>query len=103
MLTNVYVEKIVVEKGKNDSSAARATAVQYRVDGAVKVATANKEVILAAGALQSPKILQLSGVGPSELLHQHAVETVVNLPGVGQNLQGMHSIVTIAYASMSIS
>lgn len=90
VLTNVHVEKILVEQDKNDGSTARATGVQYKADGAVKTAIANKEVILAAGALQSPKILQLSGVGPSELLHKHAIDTVVDLPGVGQNLQGTH-------------
>lgn len=88
LLTNVLVERVLVEKDKADGTTARATGVQYKSNGAVKIATANKEVILAAGALQSPKILQLSGIGPSELLQKHTIDTVVNLPGVGQNLQG---------------
>ena len=48
---------------------------------------AAREVILCAGAVGSPQILQLSGVGPSELLRQHGIEVVQDLPGVGANLQ----------------
>ncbi|MBC7704448.1 MAG: GMC family oxidoreductase N-terminal domain-containing protein [Rhodoferax sp.] len=49
--------------------------------------TASREVILCAGAIGSPQILQLSGVGPAALLHQHGVPVVLDLPGVGANLQ----------------
>lgn len=89
VLTNAYVEKILVEKGIHDSSSTRAVGVQYNLDGAVKIASANKEVILAAGAFQSPKILQLSGIGPTELLQRCHIDVTTDLPGVGQNLQGI--------------
>ena len=48
---------------------------------------AAREVISCAGAIGSPQILQLSGIGPRELLEQHGIEVAVELPGVGQNLQ----------------
>lgn len=65
----------------------RATGVEYRQHGRLKVARAGREVILAAGALQSPQLLQLSGVGPADLLREHAIAVVADRPGVGENLQ----------------
>ncbi len=59
---------VVVRKGQS---------VQYR---------AEREVIVCGGAVNSPQLLQLSGVGPAQLLQKHAIETVVDLPGVGENL-----------------
>jgi choline dehydrogenase len=50
-------------------------------------AIANQSVVLTAGAIGSPQLLQLSGIGPGALLQQHGVKTVVDLPGVGENLQ----------------
>lgn len=91
VLTNVHVDKVLIERGQNDGSATRAVGVQYTVHGAVNIDVAKKEVILAAGALQSPKILQFSGVGPSELLQRHFLDVVVDIPGVRRNLQGAFS------------
>jgi len=65
----------------------RATGVEYRQHGRLKAARAGREVILAAGALQSPQLLQLSGVGPADLLREHAIAVVADRPGVGENLQ----------------
>ena len=65
----------------------RAAAVAYRRDGRDAVAKARGEVIIAAGALQSPQLLQLSGVGPEGLLREHGIPVVHELPGVGENLQ----------------
>jgi choline dehydrogenase len=50
-------------------------------------AQASQSVVLTAGAIGSPQLLQLSGIGPGALLQQHGVKTVVDLPGVGENLQ----------------
>ena len=65
----------------------RASGVVFRRDGVDSSATARKAVLLCAGALQSPQLLQLSGIGPSPLLRSHAIPVVHELPGVGENLQ----------------
>ncbi|HVF64715.1 MAG TPA: GMC family oxidoreductase N-terminal domain-containing protein, partial [Casimicrobiaceae bacterium] len=65
----------------------RASGVDYVRDGAVQSASGRREVILAAGALQSPQLLQLSGVGAGMLLQQFGIPVVLDLPGVGENLQ----------------
>jgi choline dehydrogenase len=66
---------------------ARAVGVRYRQGGAEKEVRAAREVILSAGALQSPQLLQLSGVGPADLLQSLGIPVVTDLPGVGENLQ----------------
>lgn len=65
----------------------RACGVRYRQDGQVRTLRARREVILCAGALQSPQLLQLSGVGPAALLRRFGIGVVRDLPGVGDNLQ----------------
>ncbi len=65
----------------------RCVGVKINSDGAIKDITADKEVILAAGAIHSPKLLMLSGVGEAKALHSLGIDVVENLPGVGQNLQ----------------
>ena len=65
----------------------RASGVRYRQNGRDLEARCSREVLLTAGALQSPQLLQLSGIGPAELLTQHGINVVHDLPGVGENLQ----------------
>ena len=65
----------------------RVVGVHYQQHGQSKQAMAGGEVILCAGALQSPQLLQLSGIGPRQLLETLDVPVVHNLPGVGENLQ----------------
>ena len=65
----------------------RCVGVKIKTDGVVKGITANKEVILAAGAIHSPKLLMLSGVGEAKALRSLGIDVVENLPGVGENLQ----------------
>jgi choline dehydrogenase len=65
----------------------RCVGVKLMIDGAVKDIAADKEVILAAGAIHSPKLLMLSGVGEAKALRSLGIEVVEDLPGVGQNLQ----------------
>ena len=65
----------------------RCVGVKLMADGAVKDIAANKEVILAAGTIHSPKLLMLSGVGEAKALRSLGIDVVQNLPGVGGNLQ----------------
>src|SRR6201991_2245637 len=65
----------------------RCVGVRLMTDGALKDIAADKEVILAAGAINSPKLLMLSGVGEAKALRNLGIDLVENLPGVGENLQ----------------
>jgi len=65
----------------------RATGVRLRKDGQIVDVHARHEVILSAGAIGSPQLMQASGLGPAGLLTQHQVPVEVDLPGVGENLQ----------------
>ena len=65
----------------------RAKGVRYRQGGVMKEAQCRAEVLLAAGSIQSPQLLQLSGIGGQGLLAKHGIPVVVDLPGVGENLQ----------------
>jgi len=65
----------------------RCVGVKVMTDGAVKDIVADKEVILAAGTINSPKLLMLSGVGEAKALRGFGIDVVENLPGVGENLQ----------------
>lgn len=87
--TNALAGRILFE-GK------RAVGVEFRQNGQRRVAMARAEVILAGGAINSPQLLQLSGVGPGELLNRHGIEVVADLPGVGENLQD-HYVMSVRY------
>lgn len=65
----------------------RAAGLKYIQNGVIREVRAAREIILSAGALQSPQLLQLSGIGPAHLLQDHGIDVVHDLPGVGQNLQ----------------
>ena len=80
ILTNSQVSKVIFENRK-------AVGVEFIQQGSKKTIRSNKEVILSAGAIQSPQILQLSGVGPAKLLQEFNIPVVHDLPGVGENLQ----------------
>jgi choline dehydrogenase len=82
--THALVHRVVIE---SRDGIKRATAVEIqRNPGRIEVCAARREVILAAGAIGSPQILQLSGVGPGALLQQQGVPVVHELAGVGSNL-----------------
>lgn len=69
-------------------SGTKASGVQYRAaDGGLHEATAKCEVLVCAGAIQSPQLLMVSGVGPAAQLQAHGIPVVADLPGVGENLQ----------------
>ena len=73
-----------------------AVGVRYRQGGVMKEARCNAEVLLSAGSLQSPQLLQLSGIGPHALLAKHGIPVVADAPGVGENLQD-HLQVRLSY------
>ncbi|RCW63215.1 choline dehydrogenase [Pseudorhodoferax soli] len=78
--TRAKVQRIVTRGGA-------ATSVQYLQDGVLREAFAHREIVVSAGALQSPQLLMLSGIGPSSELIDAGVHAVHHLPGVGRNLQ----------------
>jgi choline dehydrogenase len=65
----------------------RVRAVEYRQNGRLRAARARKEILVSSGAYNSPQLLQLSGVGPAELLKSHGIDVVLDAPGVGNDLQ----------------
>ncbi|MDC9498210.1 MULTISPECIES: choline dehydrogenase [unclassified Pseudoalteromonas] len=80
VITGALAQKVILE-GK------KATGIEYTVNGTLKTAHATKDVVLSAGPIGSPHILQLSGIGDKAILEEAGVEVKHHLPGVGQNLQ----------------
>ncbi|KAJ1035437.1 hypothetical protein NDA13_000850 [Ustilago tritici] len=89
VLPNQTVTRIIWDTELNEDGKLRALGVEFAANSAASRVhvTARREVILSAGAIGSPQILQLSGVGCKELLEKNNVILVKELPGVGQNLQ----------------
>ncbi|KAF8862990.1 alcohol oxidase [Acephala macrosclerotiorum] len=84
VMTSVLVSKIILEDQGSDVVA---TGVRYLQSGQTITIKARKEVILSAGALQSPNILELSGIGNRQLLESYGIKVLVDNPYVGENLQ----------------
>jgi choline dehydrogenase len=80
IITGALAQRVILD-GK------KATGIEYKVNGNVKTAHAEKDVVLSAGPIGSPHILQLSGIGDTQALEKAGVEVQHHLPGVGQNLQ----------------
>ncbi len=74
----------------------RAIGVEYLRSGKAKQAHADQEVLLTCGAIGTPKLMMLSGIGPEQHLRQHGIEVVNNLPGVGENLNDHFGIDIVA-------
>ncbi|EJO57278.1 GMC family oxidoreductase [Burkholderia multivorans] len=92
--THAHVRRILLE-------GTRAVGIEVVQNGVVRVLHARREVILAAGALQTPQILMLSGIGPTQELARHGIQTVQHLPGVGRNLQD-HPDFVFGYRTRSL-
>src|SRR3990167_8937110 len=73
----------------------RAVGVEYRQGGTLQQVRAGREVLLSAGALLSPQLLMLSGVGPAAHLQQHGIPVLHDLPGVGQHLHDHPDVVQV--------
>lgn len=80
---HALVSKIEFEM---DGEEVRATGVQFIVNGITHTVKAKREVIVSGGTINSPQILELSGIGSRAVLEKAGVEVVVELPGVGENL-----------------
>jgi choline dehydrogenase len=89
ILTEGVVTRVLLE-GK------QAKGVEYSRNGTLERVSARREVILSAGPLQSPKLLELSGIGNADILKAHGIDVVEHLPGVGENLRD-HANVRITY------
>jgi choline dehydrogenase len=89
--TDSLVTAIEIEAG-------RATGVRYLRRGAEQLARAESEVIVAAGAIGSPQLLMLSGIGPADHLHEHNIAVMADSPGVGSNLSD-HPVVTAMWSA----
>ena len=91
VMTGAHTTRILME-GR------RAVGVELRVNGALQQLKASREVLLCAGALQSPQLLMLSGIGAGAQLQQHGIAVVHDLPGVGANLHDHVDVVQVVDA-----
>ena len=91
LVTYATTTRVVIENG-------RAVGVEYLKDGAVEQARAAREVVLSAGAYNSPQLLMLSGIGPADELRALGIAPQVDLPGVGRNLEEHGSVPVIMAA-----
>lgn len=89
--THAFVSRVITESG-------RAVGVEYRRKGQLVRARAEREVILSAGSIATPKILLLSGIGPADEVGEHGIPVIADAPGVGRNLQE-HPVAGLTFAS----
>ncbi|MBY0338104.1 MAG: FAD-dependent oxidoreductase [Acetobacteraceae bacterium] len=96
VITDAHVTRVVVEDG-------RATGVVYVGPGGARTIRARREVVLASGAIGTPHILMLSGIGPAAHLRQHGIEVKRDAPQIGQNLQDHFQARLMYRASQRVS
>src|SRR5260370_31361169 len=89
--TDALVTKVIIEAG-------RATGVTYQRHGQAEIAHADAEVILSGGAINSPQLLMLSGVGPADHLIEMGIDVLADSPGVGANL-GDHPLRPVIWST----
>jgi choline dehydrogenase len=92
VITHAWAHKLTVDRFQ------RVTGVQYLCDGSMAQIGAEREVILACGAVDSPRLLMLSGIGPADELEDVGIEVLADVPGVGKNLHD-HLLIGVVYAS----
>jgi choline dehydrogenase len=96
VITKALAHRLLIE-------GSRARAVEYSVNGIVQRLACDTEIVLAAGAFNSPQLLLLSGIGPANGIEPHGIRVVHDLPGVGANLQEHQSIAMIYRARGAIT
>jgi len=84
--THAMVRRIIVEAG-------RAAGIEYERNGNLCAAYADREVILSGGAINSPQLMMVSGIGPADHLRSVGIEPILDLPGVGRNLQDHPTVI----------
>ena len=89
VLTGAHASRVLIENH-------HAVGIEYARNGALHQARAEREVILAGGAVNSPQLLLLSGIGPANELSRRGLQAIHDLPGVGKNLQD-HPMVSVGY------
>jgi len=90
VITEAHTSRVLFDKSPDDQYAAHGVA--WSEGGEQHHAIARREVILSAGAIESPQLLQLSGIGPGALLQQHGIDVIHDNSGVGANLQDHYQI-----------
>lgn len=97
VITNALVERLVLSEAQNDSGQAIATGVEFvNSMGSKYTVAVTNEVILACGAVKTPQVLELSGIGSKKHLAQYGIDVLVESPQVGENLQD-HVLVSISF------
>ena len=96
IITGAHVRRIRFEAG-------RAVGVDYARGRHLARARAQREVLLCGGAINSPQLLQLSGIGPADELRRHGIEVLHDAPGIGANLQDHLDVTTLQHCSQPIS
>jgi choline dehydrogenase len=87
IVTGALVRRVTLSAASATAGEPRATGVYVEIGGVIRHANARREVILAGGAINTPQLLMLSGIGPAEHLAEHGIPLVVDAPEVGGNLQ----------------
>ena len=95
-LVRALARRVVMEQG-------RATGVEVERGGRIETIGAEREVILAASSINTPKLLMVSGIGPAAHLAEHGIDVVADRPGVGRNLQDHLELYIQAAASQPVS
>jgi choline dehydrogenase len=96
VLTQAAATRVLFEQG-------RAVGVEYRHDDKLESARAEREVLLAGGAIATPQLLMLSGIGPAATLVEHGIEVRVDLPEVGRNLQDHLDFCTVQQSTKAVT
>jgi choline dehydrogenase-like flavoprotein len=96
IVTRAIATKVIVKNG-------RAVGLTYLQHGKEQIAHAENEIVLSGGAVNSPKLLLLSGIGPADDLHALGIDVVHDLPGVGKNLQDHMDVYIAAESSQPVS
>lgn len=100
VITEAHVQKLLFNKSEQGT---RCTGITVRTPKGVEIFSATREVLLSAGSIGSPQILQLSGVGNSALLQSRNIELQHHLPGVGENMQDHLQVRTIYKVSNTVT